>query len=194
MKKTLVAIFSLLVSFAVSSQTIVTLQKEFTPQVLNGESAIALNGNRVELEPGKNQLAVTIGQIVFEDGKKRKFDSDLLVLAFEATKDQLLTLNYKTFRTIQDAKAFSAEPTLELKDNSGQDVAFELVQLRKNGLQGFRDYQRELADYNQQHGMVMQDSQDLSQAVVRKSLKQSFNEMSRQEQQAFMQWAMQNLK
>ncbi|MCV5837312.1 DUF2057 domain-containing protein, partial [Escherichia coli] len=90
----------------------------------------------------------TVGQIVFEDGKRRKFDSQPLLLEFDAEKDAELSLTYKTFRTIEEAKAFELDPKVVLKDKNGKEVDFSMVQLRKGGLQGFRDYEREVADYN----------------------------------------------
>ncbi|POF59617.1 hypothetical protein CRN58_07830, partial [Vibrio vulnificus] len=97
-----------------------------------------------------NQIAVTIGQIVFEDGKRRKFDSQPLLLEFVAKPEQALTLKYGKFRTIDDAKKFENNPTVHLTDAQGNPVAFTMVQLYKGGLQGFRDYEREVADYNAQ--------------------------------------------
>ncbi|POB67915.1 hypothetical protein CRN59_22920, partial [Vibrio vulnificus] len=83
------------------------------------------------------QIAVTIGQIVFEDGKRRKFDSQPLLLEFVAKPEQALTLEYGKFRTIDDAKKFENNPTVHLTDAQGNPVAFTMVQLYKGGLQGF---------------------------------------------------------
>ena len=90
MKKTttLLGLCAMLSAPAFAAQ--LTLQSELVPRVLNGEFVypewISKN-NSIELKDGENQLAVTVGQIVFEDGKRRKFDSQPLVLEFDAEKD-----------------------------------------------------------------------------------------------------------
>ena len=121
------------------------------PRVINGDFVYPewiSDNNSIKVENGANQLAVNVGQIVFEDGKRRKFDSQPLLLEFDAPKDAELTLTYNKFRTIEEANAFEMDPKLTLKDANGKDVEFSMVQLRKGGLQGFRDYEREVADYN----------------------------------------------
>ncbi|TBT53197.1 DUF2057 domain-containing protein [Vibrio parahaemolyticus] len=174
-----------------------TLQKELVPRVINGEFVYPewiSDNNSIELKDGENQLAVTVGQIVFEDGKRRKFDSQPLLLEFDAEKDAELSLTYKTFRTIEEAKAFELDPKVILKDKNGKEVDFSMVQLRKGGLQGFRDYEREVADYNNAMNKQATKSSIAQSPAVTKTLKESFNELSREEQQEFMQWAMRNLK
>ncbi|TON67990.1 hypothetical protein CGH51_20140 [Vibrio parahaemolyticus] len=197
MKKTttLLGICAILSAPAFAAQ--LTLQKELVPRVINGEFVypewISYN-NSIELKDGENQLAVTVGQIVFEDGKRRKFDSQPLLLEFDAEKDAELSLTYKTFRTIEEAKAFELDPKVVLKDKNGKEVDFSMVQLRKGGLQGFRDYEREVADYNNAMNKQATKSSIAQSPAVTKTLKESFNELSREEQQEFMQWAMRNLK
>ncbi|HHG3257120.1 TPA: DUF2057 family protein [Vibrio parahaemolyticus] len=197
MKKTttLLGICAILSAPAFAAQ--LTLQKELVPRVINGEFVYPewiSDNNSIELKDGENQLAVTVGQIVFEDGKRRKFDSQPLLLEFDAEKDTELSLTYKTFRTIEEAKAFELEPKVVLKDKNGKEVDFSMVQLRKGGLQGFRDYEREVADYNNAMNKQATKSSIAQSPAVTKTLKESFNELSREEQQEFMQWAMRNLK
>ncbi|HGS4501790.1 TPA: DUF2057 family protein [Vibrio parahaemolyticus] len=197
MKKTttLLGICAILSAPAFAAQ--LTLQKELVPRVINDEFVYPewiSDNNSIELKDGENQLAVTVGQIVFEDGKRRKFDSQPLLLEFDAEKDAELSLTYKTFRTIEEAKAFELDPKVVLKDKNGKEVDFSMVQLRKGGLQGFRDYEREVADYNNAMNKQATKSSIAQSPAVTKTLKESFNELSREEQQEFMQWAMRNLK
>ncbi|WP_391090311.1 DUF2057 family protein [Vibrio sp. NH-UV-68] len=194
MKKLIFAIVTLLMSFSLFAQTTLTLQKEITAQLLNSQHVSVSEGNQISVVTGHNQLAVTIGQIVFEDGKRRKFDSDLLVLTFDVANSQQLQLSYSTFRTIEEAKAFSSQPQLLLQDSQGNPLEFELVQLRKNGLQGFRDYQHEVAEYNSAFVNSQQPAPKQDRSTLDKDLQQSFLHMSREQQQGFMQWAMKNLK
>ncbi|MCY9802281.1 DUF2057 domain-containing protein [Vibrio scophthalmi] len=177
--------------------TELTLQNELVPQVLNGEYVypeLISEQNSIELEDGSNQLAVTIGQIVFEDGKRRKFDSQPLLLEFETGKKTQLTLTYNKFRTMDEAKVFERNPKVVLKDKQGNDVAFSMVQLRKGGLQGFRDYKREVANYQEAVNKKTTQSSIERSSPVTKTIKASFNDLSREQQQEFMQWAMRNLK
>ncbi|NVJ54870.1 MAG: DUF2057 domain-containing protein [Vibrionaceae bacterium] len=197
MKKTttVLGLCALLTSPVFAAQ--LTLQQELVPRVLNGEfvypERISAN-NSIQIEEGHNQLAVTVGQIVFEDGKRRKFDSQPLILEFSAEKDAELTLSYNKLRTIEEAKAFDREPKVTLLDDSGSKVEFSMTQLRKGGMQGFRDYEREVADYNLAlNKRVIKESIAQSPQETQ-SLKTSFNNLSREEQQEFMQWAMRNLK
>lgn len=174
-----------------------TLQNELVPQVLNGEYVypeLISEQNSIDLEDGSNQLAVTIGQIVFEDGKRRKFDSQPLLLEFDTGKKTQLTLTYNKFRTMEEAKVFERNPKVALKDKQGNDVAFSMVQLRKGGLQGFRDYEREVANYQEAVNKKTTQSSTERASPVTKTIKASFNDLSREQQQEFMQWAMRNLK
>ncbi|KOO07331.1 YccT family protein [Vibrio hepatarius] len=197
MKKTttVLGLCALLTSPAFAAQ--LTLQQELVPRVLNGEfvypERISAN-NSIQIKDGHNQLTVTVGQIVFEDGKRRKFDSQPLILEFSAAKDAELTLSYNKLRTIEEAKAFERDPKVTLLDESGNTIEFSMTQLRKGGMQGFRDYEREVADYN-----LALNKQETKESIAQspqetQSLKASFNNLSREEQQEFMQWAMRNLK
>lgn len=175
----------------------ITLQSELVPRVLNGEEIYPAQisaQNAIEIDNGENQLAMTVGQIVFEDGKRRKFDSQLLLLTFDAQEHAQLALTYDKFRTIEEAKAFEKNPVVALTDENGNKVSFSMVQLNKGGLQGFRDYQREVADYRQAVNKEVMQKRIVDSPVVTQTLKTSFNELSREDQQAFMQWAMSNLK
>ncbi|WP_394252564.1 DUF2057 family protein [Vibrio profundi] len=187
-------------SLALASGTL-TLQKEIVPQVLNGEAITSSHftaQNTLSLKEGENQLALTVGQIVFEDGKRRKFDSQPILLNFEAEQDQSLSIHYKTFRTIDDAKKFERSPELTFTTESGEAVQFELVQMSKGGLQGFRDFEREVADYNAKAGNEV--TGQLKTVVPKSSVKSvaalqsEFADLNAEQQQEFMQWAMRNLK
>lgn len=201
-KKTLIAMGLFLSASAVHADSQFAFQTEIEPQVVNGkavDSAWFSDVDQLQLHPGATQLGFTVGQIVFEDGKRRKFNSRLMVMSFDAKDEQTYQLNYKKFRTIEEANKFNDDPLFELKTNNGEPVKFKLAVLDKNGLQGFRDYEREIAEFNKTTGqtvVAVGESATLvhSNAEVATGIKQQFAGMSREEQQAFMQWAMQNLK
>ncbi|PMH41837.1 hypothetical protein BCU68_15280 [Vibrio sp. 10N.286.49.B3] len=197
-KSIILMVFTLFFSSLASAETTLALQAELVPQVLNGDKIHNRHftaRHTIQLQAGQNQLAVTIGQIVFEDGKRRKFDSQPLLLTFNAPDQQALTMSYDTFRTIDDANQFERSPEFTLVTESGEPIRYELVQMNKGGLQGFRDYQREVADYNASltkaetsHPQVLPTSEGME------GLQTRFNQLDRDQQQRFMQWAMQNLK
>lgn len=173
------------------------LQSEIIPHVLNGklitDESIGKN-NVIKLKDGGNQLAVTVGQIVFEDGRRRKFDSQPVLLEFTVSGDQALSLSYERFRTIDEAKAFDKVPQFSLQNTLGQTLDTKVIPLPQGGFKNFRDYEQEVAAYNKQ-----QQQDDLKQELANSpgkitDIKASFIELSREEQQSFMVWAMQNLK
>ena len=181
-------------AFAASIQ----LQSEIVPQVLNGQAVQAddfIQPQQLELKDGTNQLVVTIGQIVFQDGKRRKFDSQPMIIEFSTGSDELLTLNYPNLRTIEDAKSFEKKPTFSFTNQDKQTKEYSLVVMNKNGLQGFRDYEREVTDFNHQNenATVITDSSK-STASGTTDLKNEFSSLSKEQQQEFMQWALRNLK
>lgn len=191
----------LLFSSLVLAGGTLNVQQEIVPQVLNGEAIGAshfIAQDTLELRDGENQLAITVGQIVFEDGKRRKYDSQPILLDFNVSSDQKLSVNYETFRTIEEAKKFERSPKISLTDNNGSAVEFELTQLNKGGLQGFRDYEREVADYNVKSGNDISGQQKavipMSEQKSVASLQGEFSNLSAEQQQEFMQWAMRNLK
>ncbi|MDE1328011.1 YccT family protein [Vibrio aestuarianus] len=181
-------------AFAASIQ----LQAEIVPQVLNGKAVQEsdfIQPQQLELKEGTNQLVVTIGQLVFQDGKRRKFDSQPMILEFSTGNDELLTLNYPNLRTIEDAKSFEKKPTFSFANQNKQKKEYSLLVMNKNGLQGFRDYEQEVADFNDKNkeSTVVTDSEK-SAGVGTVNLKTEFSNLSKEQQQEFMQWALRNLK
>ncbi|MCW8335335.1 YccT family protein [Vibrio paucivorans] len=206
-KSLLVAATPILFSSLAFADGALNLQTEITPRVLNGAMVSEQHyqdKNTIALNTGSNQLAVTIGQIVFEDGKRRKFDSQPLLLQFDVKDQQTLSISYEKFRTIEDANKFAKNPDLTLETEEGKPVKYELVQLNKGGLQGFRDYEREVADYNAKMGnsavatpavaTTLENQSTHKPAPGLSGLQQEFGNLTAEQQQQFMQWAMRNLK
>lgn len=200
-KKSLITMGLLLSATAVQAASQFDFQTEIEPQVVNGKavnSSWFSDVDQLQLHPGTTQLGFTVGQIVFEDGKRRKFNSRLMIMSFDVQDEQTYQLNYKKFRTIEEANKFNDDPTFELKTEDGKPVEFKLAVLDKNGMQGFRDYEAEITEFNKTTGVVLAGESATAVTVdaskVSLGIKQQFANMSREEQQAFMQWAMQNLK
>ena len=85
-----------------------------------------------------NQLVVTIGQIVVADGRRTKYYSQPYILLFE-TNDSL-SLSYKTFRTMEDARQFEKNPQFELTNSTGKQVNFKIDSVHIGGLQTRQDF------------------------------------------------------
>ncbi|OCH24194.1 hypothetical protein A6E03_06805 [Aliivibrio sp. 1S128] len=177
-----------------------TLPSEMVPQVLNGERVVSVHyhtKNTLNLKEGENQLAITVGQIVSEDGKRRKFDSQPLLISFMVKNNEALSISYNKFRTMDEAKAFEINPVLSFTESNGKEKEYQWVQLNKGGLQGFRDYEREVADYNAQQDKVFYVKNISDTSPVQRhttELQNTFLQLTAEQQQEFMQWAMRNLK
>ncbi|GEA62032.1 YccT family protein [Vibrio comitans] len=207
MKKSCLALVTgLLMSSSAFADSLLSFQTEIVPQVVNSkavDNGIFTDVDQIKIGEGSNQIGVTIGQIVFEDGKRRKFDSSLMLMTFEAADEDSYQLSYKKMRTIEEANKFDKSPTFALTNGSGEPVDFDLVVIPKSGFQGFNDYEKQVVSYNKlvDAGTASTTAAVTASAVpsangvaVSEDIKTQFSELSRDEQQQFMQWAMQNLK
>ncbi|PMK01701.1 DUF2057 domain-containing protein [Vibrio sp. 10N.261.55.A7] len=196
-----ISLASVMLSTAVQANSSLILQAEMMPRVLNGQPLTnqdMLGPNTLKLDAGEHQLALTIGQIVFEDGKRRKFDSQPFLVTFSVDDSQALSMSYQSMRTIEDAQRFERAPKVSFVDASGAEVKHDLVQLNKSGLQGFRDYEREVADYNAATGKASQPKTVGSSAQpeigsTASSLQAGFLDMTPEQRQEFVSWAVKNL-
>lgn len=192
----------------------VTLQaaKEMNAVVVNGKAegwSFIQGTNNIILPNGENQVLFQVGQIVLEDATRKKFNSIPLLIKFES-KDSTIILTYPKIRTLDQAKAFDKSPKITLKNSNGENVYFELKQLDNNGLQNFRDYEREVSNYNQIGGIASvtqarTESQLQNKAVLIKSdvksspeakmvfLKNAFTALNPDEKQQFMSWGLKHL-
>jgi len=207
MKSLGVAILLALGSGQAAADTVLTLQPEINPIVVNGGKV----GNDIfspeqqgDIQKGENQILITVGQIVFEDAKRRKYNSPSYILKFNAN-DQPLSLTHDKMRTIQEAKAFEKSPSFVFTDVNGKNINYKIDVLNASGMQSFRDYQQELQAYNQgQEGRaavtiasytaIAPQSVTPNPAAKMTFLHNTFSNLSADEQQQFMQWAMKNLK
>lgn len=197
------------VAFGVSAETTIELSREISPLVLNGnqvEKGFFERIGHLEVKEGQNQLLVQLGQIVPQDGRRSKYNSDPIVIRFDA-QESPLTLSYTPFRDMEEVRAFTQSLDFELIDEDGKAIHYQAELLPIGGLQGFQDYEKAVAQYNQkgQGTAVMAAAQSVSEQAIDKVststssnriaiLQTGFSELSAQEQQQFMQWAISNLK
>ncbi|OZS44842.1 YccT family protein [Photobacterium sanguinicancri] len=213
MKKLIVALTLLAgcLSWQANAESTLTFNKEIGPLVLNGDevaSDIFSSPNQLTLESGTNQVLFALGQLVVEDGRRTKFNSVPFIVRFNAPSDDV-ALSYQPFRTMEEAKAFDKDPRFVLKSASGEMIPFQLEPLYVNGMQGMKNYEKAVLKYNQKEtGIAVVAIGQTSTTPVdqikpknantgssqRMILEAGFNNLSAQEQQAFMMWAMKNLK
>ncbi|OAN13933.1 hypothetical protein A3K86_12960 [Photobacterium jeanii] len=192
-----------------------TFNKEVGPLVLNGEEVatdIFSSPDKLTLRSGQNQVLFALGQVVVEDGRRTKFNSVPFIIRFEASRDDLM-LTYQPFRTMDEARKFEKDPRFNLVTASGHAIPYQLEPLHVNGMQGMQNFEKAVRKYNQQGAgvaVIAVNSENTSVSHVaptttqikstkttsskRAILEAGFNEMTADEQQAFMMWAMKNLK
>ncbi|MGF1691157.1 YccT family protein [Photobacterium kagoshimensis] len=213
MRKLIVALTLLAgcLSWQVSAESTLTFNKEIGPLVLNGDEVatdIFSSPSQLTLKAGTNQVLFALGQLVVEDGRRTKFNSVPFILRFNAPSDDVV-LSYQPFRTMEEAKKFDNDPRFVLKSASGEMLPFQLESLHVNGMQGMKNYEKAVRKYNQKgSGIAVISMEHATTAPVpsvkpktvhsassqRAILEAGFHELSAQEQQAFMMWAMKNLK
>jgi uncharacterized protein YccT (UPF0319 family) len=215
MKKTGLAIAcGLLMSSMAMADSALTFQSEIVPEVVNSKAIH--NGfftavDRIKIPEGQNQIGVTVGQLVFEDAKRRKFDSDLMLVSFDAKDGESYQLSYKKMRTMDEANRFNQNPQFTLTNQAGESLDYTVRVVSNNGFKQFQDYESEVVAFNQNQKQakatvkandVVSASANIqpvsiessSTAVVASDIKTQFSSMTREQQQTFMQWAMLNLK
>lgn len=196
-------------AFGVSADTTIELSREISPLVLNGsqvEKGFFERIGHLDIASGQNQLLVQLGQIVPEDGRRSKYNSDPIVIRFEA-EESPLTLSYKPFRDMGDVRSFEESLNFSLANENGEAIRYQAELLHVGGLQGFQDYEKAIAQYNQSgngSAVMTTASYNLTPGVKPATtlvssnriaiLQTGFAELSAEEQQQFMQWAMRNLK
>lgn len=154
MKKTLSALFVLLLGF--SSSLIAGVQVQFE----EGISVLALNGKEatneshfsgtdfVELNDGLNQLLVQYTAELKKSADDFELETtDSFVLLFDA-KNVSLVLKAPLIRNEDDVDAFNRSGDWRLLDAAGDARTVKVSPLRKDGFQLSRDYERELEDFN----------------------------------------------
>ena len=114
---------------------------------------IAVNGqpikaeNTLDLAEGVNQLALRYTGSYRDRGSMERFESEVVIIRFNAenTSYQLVLPNISQAK---QASRFNQQPEIVINSTSGP-IAIQTDVLIKNGLQLGRNYQQELAAYNQ---------------------------------------------
>ncbi|PSW03709.1 YccT family protein [Photobacterium lipolyticum] len=115
---------------------------------------ILVNGVKAEgndtltLKNGQNQIAFRYDDGFRENGEYSLFRSDVVIMTFTGI-DTHYSLTLPKLRSSLEGREFNRKPALTLTDKSGTPVTFEQGKLMKNGMQLGRDFEAEIAAYNQ---------------------------------------------
>ena len=112
-------------------------------------NGVEQDGNdTLTLPNGVNQFAFTYIDSLRDNGDDYLYKSDVIIVKFDAN-DEALKLELPKLRTAQDARKFNKSPQFSLVAANGEKVSFEQDKLIKSGLQFGRDFEKEIAVYNQ---------------------------------------------
>ena len=114
--------------------------------LVNGQNA---DGNEpLVLENGDNQIAFRYKDNYRENGEHQLFKSDVIILTFFGENTDY-KLELPSLKSTQETQKFNKHPRFTLEDNQGNQVEFAQDKLIKHGLQFGRDFEAEIAVYNQ---------------------------------------------
>ncbi|WP_119969084.1 DUF2057 family protein [Shewanella japonica] len=141
-----ITLFLSLVSPMSFAASILKLPSSAEVKVLNGETFDG--GREVTLVEGTNQIVFRYVINYRDSGMQTQFNSDPVILTFDANNAEY-ELSLPSIRNKNAANKFNNTPSVTLRSNQSNSVAYQADILRKDGLQLGRDYQEELLTYNQ---------------------------------------------
>ncbi len=151
MKKTACCLLTLITTTFCAGELVAATTMLFpkTIQILavNGKEISHKRGS-IQLPDGDNQLLVRLVADVGKNSDAEMEYSDLIILSFSATNSQLQLVAPKIKRTL-DMRSFNRKTDLKLLTADGTPMPFAKDKLIKEGFQLGRDYEQELAAYNQ---------------------------------------------
>lgn len=143
----LLVLLGTLFSVPAWGQVLLQIPKDFDLLLVNGKKVSNVRAS-VSLPDGMNQL---VFRLVKNVGKRTdpSFEySDVFVVKFSAGHAQL-HFEYPPVRRAADIRSFDRNPKVTLVGSSGRTVAMEIDKLKKEGLQLFRDYEKEIRAFNE---------------------------------------------
>nr|WP_159063804.1 DUF2057 family protein [Thaumasiovibrio occultus] len=210
--KTLIAGSLLLASASASAEVTLQLHKDLQALIVNGESqGFSLTGhNEFVLPDGQNQVVVRVSKLLPLGSEYEKFNSRPMVLTFDATNTVVEILPSREIRRPNEVDGFDVKPSVKVNGVELSSIAFHqgLLQ-RAPGM--LPDYNRDLVAYNNMNGFshLNEQAQPVVAAVAPRvvyeaedgatvpltpeELQGIFLQMSVEEKQAFMAWAVQNM-
>ncbi len=148
MKKTACCLLTLLTSFYAGelfAETTLSFPKTVDLLAVNGKEVSRQRGS-IQLPDGDNQLLMRLVVDVGRDMPDRKY-SDLIILSLSAA-DSKLQLVVPKIKSALEMRAFNRNPEIKLLAADNTPLPFARDKLIKEGFQLGRDYEQELAEYN----------------------------------------------
>ncbi|WP_298769508.1 DUF2057 domain-containing protein [uncultured Shewanella sp.] len=140
------ALITLSVGFPVLAN--VTLKMPYNSDLILVNGKDASGNEKIKLPNGINQVAFRYQGNFYQQDQESSFDSDVIIMTFEGFNASY-SLSLPNLRTMNAAQQFNHKPQLTLTDKTGNSVPFKQGKLMKKGLQFGRDYEAEIAAYNQ---------------------------------------------
>lgn len=207
MKKVLIATATLFASLSVQSAVLDTAN-QVRVLMINGIEITddqRISNNEYQLPDAETQLVVRVSGGFGTGSDEKFFESKPYLLTFDATKDAMLKLPefYKNKSKATRAFRNNTSPAWRLTDSNDQVLAYKTELLKgKDGFMPYADIPALVADYNKKHGIAFEGytltHQEVAPTQVEdstvKTLKYWFLDASKEEQQAFLDWAKENKK
>ena len=206
------SVLVLLIGTLLSSSTVfaaidIKLSKDIELIATNGQEVgmRLFKKRQLELDNGLNQLVVRVAKLVRQsNGEFEKFNSDPVIITFEAD-DQRLSLDVDTVvNTVVEANKFNQMPSFVLTSQNGL-VRFE-QELLPRGPGITRDYDKEIFRYNSQRNIPIKkanidssfsqatsiihtSSTSIESADSLKAIQLKYQALSDEQKKAFLSWA-----
>ncbi|WP_087025707.1 DUF2057 domain-containing protein [Thaumasiovibrio subtropicus] len=147
-----------LASFSAAAQVTIALPQHGEWVLVNGVKAP--EGQTITVENGWHQLAFRMRTDYRHNGDIELYTSPVQIVTFEAY-DQTLDIDLPEIRNPNQARQFSRNPKFTIDDANQLPIAYNTDILTFEGFQIGRNYEQEIAQYNQTGGKAA-----LQQAVA----------------------------
>ncbi|MCC4798978.1 VvgS protein [Enterovibrio norvegicus] len=151
-----VLVVGALVPFVANAEVNVTLHKDVEAVVVNGEELpiTVMGKSQFSLENGTNQLVIRLSKLIATGSEYEKFKSDPLVVTFTSEDKEIMIEPTRQIMREAQVKDFKQSPSFTMTDQSGKTVSSQQNVLPQGP--GFlRDYEKELARFNEKQGVVL---------------------------------------
>ncbi|MDD1792494.1 DUF2057 domain-containing protein [Enterovibrio sp. ZSDZ42] len=156
-----------LVPFFASAAVNVKLHKDVEAIIVNGEELpmSVMGQSQFSMENGTNQLVIRLSKLIATGSEFEKFKSDPLVVTFVSENTDILIESARQIDRESQVKDFKQSPSFSLTDQSGNTVSSQQNILPHSP--GFlRDYEKELAKFNEKQGIVLGISSQTAPIVL----------------------------
>ncbi|WP_104399163.1 YccT family protein [Vibrio penaeicida] len=201
---------AVLLSFQAQADVKVHLHRDLAPVVVDGEEVGFSFGAKspLVLKDGKNQIVVRVSKLVAKQGEHEKFNSEPIVVTFEAANKELTLNPAKVITRSDQVGSFGDNPKVKMLDVAGHSYPIDQGILKRgSGLT--RDYERELTKFNQKNGIkiatataataataattattaITTSSMSKNTSSTLSDLKADFGKLSSTEKKEFLMWA-----